>query len=172
MAKTIRIGGACAFYGDSSVAPTQLIAAGVDYLILDYLAEATMSVLGNMKRHRADLGYAADFTEWVWKDNLRALKDTGTKIVTNAGGVNPQACAARMAKIAADAGLSFRIAIVEGDDLLARVDELSDQPELFTGTPFPPADTIVTPISARRRSRARWRWARMWSLPGAPSIRR
>ena len=144
MAKTIRIGGACAFYGDSSVAPTQLIAAGVDYLILDYLAEATMSVLGNMKRHRADLGYAADFTEWVWKDNLRALKDTGTKIVTNAGGVNPQACAARMAKIAADAGLSFRIAIVEGDDLLARVDELSDQPELFTGTPFPPADTIVT----------------------------
>ncbi|MDR3389641.1 MAG: DUF1446 domain-containing protein [Rudaea sp.] len=144
MARTIRIGGACAFYGDSSVAPTQLIAAGVDYMILDYLAEATMSVLGNMKRRRADLGYAADFTEWVWKDNLRALKETGTRIVTNAGGVNPQGCAARMAKIAADAGLSFRIAIVEGDDLLGRVGELCDQPELFTGTPFPPAETIVT----------------------------
>lgn len=144
MAKTIRIGGACAFYGDSSVAPTQLVAAGVDYLILDYLAEATMSVLGNMKRHRADLGYAADFTEWVWKDNLHALRETGTKIVTNAGGVNPQSCAARMAKIAADAGLSFRIAIVEGDDLLGRVAELSDQQELFTGTPFPPVDKIVT----------------------------
>lgn len=53
MAKTIRIGGACAFYGDSSVAPTQLIAAGVDYIILDYLAEATMSVLGNIAPFRA-----------------------------------------------------------------------------------------------------------------------
>src|ERR1700710_1609359 len=144
MAKNIRIGGACAFYGDSSVAPAQLIAAGVDYIILDYLAEATMSVLGNMRKRRADLGYAADFTEWVWKDNLRALKETGTKVVTNAGGVNPQGCAVRMAKIAADAGLSFRIAIVEGDDLLGRVDELSDQQELFTGTPFPPVDKIVT----------------------------
>ncbi len=144
MAKNIRIGGACAFYGDSSVAPAQLIAAGVDYIILDYLAEATMSVLGNMRKRRADLGYAADFTEWVWKDNLRALKETGTKVVTNAGGVNPQGCASRMAKIAADAGLSFRIAIVEGDDLTDRLDEFADQNELFAGTPFPPSDSIVT----------------------------
>ncbi|MET0371418.1 MAG: acyclic terpene utilization AtuA family protein [Sphingobium sp.] len=144
MTRTVRIGGACGFYGDSSVAPAQLIGAGVDYLILDYLAEATMSVLGNMKKHRADLGYAADFTEWVWKDNLRAIKETGTRIVTNAGGVNPQGCAARLAKIAADAGLSFRIAIVEGDELLDRLDELSDQSEMFTGTPFPPREQIVT----------------------------
>jgi hypothetical protein len=144
MTKTIRIGGACAFYGDSSVAPAQLIAAGVDYIILDYLAEATMSVLGTMRRRRPDLGFANDFTEWVWKDNLRALKETGTKIVTNAGGVNPQACAARMAKIASDAGLSFRIAVVEGDDLLERIDELSGQHELYTGVAFPTPDTIVT----------------------------
>lgn len=60
MGKKIRIGGACAFYGDSSVAPAQLIAAGVDYIILDYLAEATMSVLGNMRKRRPDLGYATD----------------------------------------------------------------------------------------------------------------
>lgn len=144
MSKTVRIGGACGFYGDSSVAPGQLIAAGVDYIVLDYLAEATMSVLGNMRRHRDNLGYAADFTEWVWKDNLRAIKETGTRIVTNAGGVNSQACAARLAKIAADAGLSFRIAIVEGDDVLGRLDELSDQTEMFTGTAFPPQDAIVT----------------------------
>lgn len=144
MAKKIRIGGACAFYGDSSVAPGQLIAAGVNYIILDYLAEATMSVLGNMRKRRPDLGYATDFTEWVWKDNLHALKDTGTRIVTNAGGVNPQGCAARMAKIAADAGLSFRIAIVEGDDLLDRLDDLAGQAELFTGTPFPARESIVT----------------------------
>ncbi len=142
--KTVRIGGACAFYGDSSVAPTQLIAAGVDYLILDYLAEATMSALGAMKRHRADLGYAADFTEWVWKDNLAELKRTGTKIVTNAGGVNPRACLARMEQIARDAGIAMKIAIVEGDDLIDRLGEIDGQHELFTGAAFPPHDKVMT----------------------------
>jgi hypothetical protein len=140
----VRIGGACAFYGDSSVAPTQLIAAGVDYLVLDYLAEATMSVLGSMKAKRDSLGYAHDFTEWVWKDNLRALKETGTTIVTNAGGVNPRACLKRMEKIAAEAGLSFRIAIVEGDDMLGDLGAIAGDREMFTGVPFPPRDQIVT----------------------------
>ena len=144
MSKIVRIGGGCAFYGDSSLAPGQLIAAGVDYVILDYLAEATMSVLGSMRRHRDTLGYANDFTEWVWKDNLRSLKDTGTRVVTNAGGVNPRACAARMAKIAAEAGLVFRIAVVVGDDLIGRLDEIAGQSEMFTGAPFPPRDNIVT----------------------------
>lgn len=144
MAKVVRIGGACAFYGDSSVAPTQLIAAGVDYLVLDYLAEATMSVLGSMKAKRDSLGYAHDFTEWVWKDNLRALKETGTKIVTNAGGVNPRACLKRMEKIATEAGLSFRIAIVEGDDMLGDLDPIGGDREMFTGVPFPPREQIVT----------------------------
>ncbi|MCK9542342.1 MAG: DUF1446 domain-containing protein [Novosphingobium sp.] len=142
--KTIRIGGACAFYGDSSIAPTQLLDAGVDYLVLDYLAEATMSTLGAMRAHRDDLGYATDFTEWVWKDNLAVLKRTGAKIVTNAGGVNPRSCAARMEKLAADAGFSFRIAIVEGDEVIGALDTLSAQSELFTGTPFPPRDKIMT----------------------------
>jgi hypothetical protein len=144
MDRIIRIGGACAFYGDSSVAPTQLLAAGVDYLVLDYLAEATMSVLGQMRAKRDSLGYAHDFTEWVWKDNLRALKQSGTRIVTNAGGVNPRACAARMEKLAAEAGLAFCIAVVEGDDLKERVGELAQQREMFTGLPFPPQDQIVT----------------------------
>lgn len=144
MSKTIRIGGACAFYGDSSVAPTQLLHAGVDYLALDYLAEATMSVLGSMKAHNPALGYAADFTEWVWKDNLRLLKETGTRIVTNAGGVNPRACVARMEAIAREAGLSFRIAIVEGDDLLGRLELIEGDSEMFTGAPFPPRDKLLT----------------------------
>lgn len=142
--RIIRIGGACGFYGDSSVAPAQLIGAGVDYLVLDYLAEATMSVLGSMRRKRDTLGYAHDFTEWVWKDNLHAIKRTGTKIVTNAGGVNARACAARMADLAAKEGLDFRIAIVEGDDLIDRIDSLSGDREMFTGLPFPPADRINT----------------------------
>jgi hypothetical protein len=144
--RIVRIGGACAFFGDSSVAAPQLIAAGVDYLILDYLAEATMSVLGSMKAHRADLGYATDFTEWVWKDNLAALKAGGVRIVTNAGGVNPQACAARMAALAAKAGVPMRIAIVEGDDLSGQLDELATggATEMFTGLPFPAHEKVLT----------------------------
>lgn len=144
MTKTVKIGGACAFYGDSSVAPAQLIAAGVDYLILDYLAEATMSTLGAMRAHRSDLGYATDFTEWVWKDNLRALKERNVRIVTNAGGVNPRACVERMRKLAAEAGIEAKIAYVEGDDVLGRIEEFSGDPELFTGVAFPPIDRVVT----------------------------
>lgn len=146
MGKCVKIGGACAFYGDSSVAPTQLLDAGVDYLILDYLAEATMSTLGQMKAARDDMGYALDFTDWVWKDNLRRLKETGTRIVTNAGGVNPAACVAKMRKIAEEAGLSFKIAIVHGDDVTDHLPAMSDAgvTEMFTGTPFPPTDAITS----------------------------
>lgn len=142
--KIIRIGGACAFYGDSSVAPTQLIEAGCDYIALDYLAEATMSVLGSMIAHNPALGYATDFTEWVWKDNLHALKETGCKVVTNAGGVNPHACAARMEAIAREAGLSFRIAIADGDDLKPRLDLIANDREMFTDVPFPDPAKVVT----------------------------
>lgn len=144
MTKVVRIGGACAFYGDSSVAPGQLIKAGVDYLILDYLAEATMAAFGGMRKAGHPVGYAGDFTEWVWKDNLRELKARGTKIVTNAGGLTPKACAARMHELAKEAGISFRIAVVEGDDIIGRIDEISSDTEMFTGAPFPPRDQIMT----------------------------
>lgn len=144
MSKVVRIGGACAFYGDSSVAPTQLIKAGVDYLILDYLAEATMAAFGGMRKAGHPVGYATDFTDWVWKDNLRELKATGTKIVTNAGGLTPKACAEKMHAMAKEAGLSFRIAYIEGDDIIGRVGELSHTTEMFTGAPFPPVEQIMT----------------------------
>lgn len=89
MNKVVRIGGAGGFLGDSSVAAPQLLKGGkLDYMILDYLAEATMSALGQLKAARPDQGYARDFTEWVWKDNLQDLKAQGVKIVTNAGGLN------------------------------------------------------------------------------------
>ncbi|WP_296221825.1 acyclic terpene utilization AtuA family protein, partial [uncultured Sphingomonas sp.] len=66
MAKVVRIGGAGGFLGDSSVAAPQLLAGGkLDYMILDYLAEATMAPLGQLKQVRPDQGYARDFTEWV-----------------------------------------------------------------------------------------------------------
>lgn len=147
MVKVVRIGGAGGFLGDSSVAAPQLLKGGkLDYMILDYLAEATMSALGQLKAARPDQGFARDFTEWVWKDNLQELKAQGVKIVTNAGGLNPQACRARMEELAAAAGLSFKIAVVEGDDLMDRLDDLAARglTEMFTGAPFPDRDRVFT----------------------------
>lgn len=140
MTKVVRIGGAGGFLGDSSTAAPQLLRGGaLDYMILDYLAEATMSALGQLKAARPEEGFARDFTEWVWKDNLRELKASGVKIITNAGGLNPHACRARMEALAAAAGLSFRIAVVEGDDLMGRLGELAQRglAEMYTGAPFP-----------------------------------
>ncbi len=147
MGKVVRIGGAGGFLGDSSVAAPQLLASGVlDYMILDYLAEATMAPLGQLKQVRPDQGYARDFTEWVWKDNLHAFKEQGVRIVTNAGGVNPAACRARMEALAAEAGLSFKIAIVTGDDLIDRVPDFAaaDVTEMFSDAPFPEPAKVWT----------------------------
>ncbi len=147
MAKVVRIGGAGGFLGDSSVAAPQLLKGGkLDYMILDYLAEATMSSLGQLKAARPDQGYARDFTEWVWKDNLQELKAQGVKIITNAGGLNPRACRARMEELAAAAGLSFKIAIVEGDDLMDQLEALKAQglSEMFTDAPFPDPKAVFS----------------------------
>ena len=145
MAKVVRIGGAGGFLGDSSVAAPQLLKGGnLDYMILDYLAEATMSILGQIKRERPGEGFARDFTEWVWTDNLAEFKAQGVKVITNAGGLNPHACRARMEELAAAAGLSFKIAVVEGDDLMEGIDALAGMTELYTGAPFPPKDKLFT----------------------------
>ena len=146
-AKVVRIGGAGGFLGDSSTAAPQLLRGGrLDYMILDYLAEATMSALGQLKAARPEQGYARDFTDWVWKDNLREFKAQGVKVVTNAGGLNPRACRDRMEKIAAEAGLTFKIAVIEGDDLQDRLPELSGRSlsEMFTGAPFPDPSKVFS----------------------------
>ncbi|OWK28355.1 hypothetical protein SPDO_27570 [Sphingomonas dokdonensis] len=147
MGKVVRIGGAGGFLGDSSVAAPQLLASGMlDYMILDYLAEATMAPLGQLKQVRPEQGYARDFTEWVWKDNLHAFKEQGVRVVTNAGGVNPAACRARMEALAAEAGLSFKIAIVTGDDLIDRVPDFATAgvTEMFNDAPFPEPTKVWT----------------------------
>jgi len=143
-ARIVRIGGAGGFWGDSQTAMPQLLASGpLDYIILDYLAEVTISLLARANTRQPERGYARDFTEWVWKDNLRALKAAGVRIVTNAGALNPAACRTRMEEIAAEAGLTFKIAIVEGDDLRARLAQFAGEHEMFSGAAAPePAHVI------------------------------
>jgi len=140
--KIVRIGGACAFLGDASIATPQLLRSGqVDYLIFDYLAEVTMGVLGQLKQRDSTKGYADHFASVIVTENLQDLLARKVKIVTNAGGVNPLALRDKLQRIAAHAGAHFRIAVVLGDDLTMQAGKLRERgcAEMFSGKPMPPS---------------------------------
>jgi hypothetical protein len=125
MTKTVRIGGASGFWGDSSVGAPQLVAHGnVDYLVFDYLAELTMSILAAAKAKDAALGYATDFVTVTMKGILHDVVAHGIRVISNAGGVNPRACAEAIRALAQEQGIHIRIAVVEGDDLLPQIETL------------------------------------------------
>jgi hypothetical protein len=145
-ATSVRIGNGCGFWGDNRDAPVLLAEHGrLDYLTLEYLAELTMSILALQKQRDPQAGFAGDF-----RDALRRLtpvlrNQPGLKIVTNAGGMNPAACAAHARGILDAGGLGDRrIAVVQGDDLLPRLDQL-----LADGQPLTNLDT-GEPLSAVR----------------------
>lgn len=139
-AKTIRIGGASGYWGDSQDAPRQLVMKGnVDYLVFDYLAEVTMSILVRAKQKSPELGYARDFVDLAMKPLLHEIKARGIKVVANAGGVNVEACAAALAKAAAEAGVDLKIGTVDGDNLSDDLKALRGEgiSEMFSGKPMP-----------------------------------
>src|SRR4051812_24755797 len=114
--KRIRIGNGCGFWGDNLDAPLRLAEAGrLDYLTLEYLAELTMSILALLKAKDAGAGYATDFIDVLGRLAPALKAQPGLKIVTNAGGMNPHACAAQAKAVLARAGVERRIAIVTGD---------------------------------------------------------
>ena len=138
--KIVRIGCASGFWGDSEMSAPQLVLSGqIDYLVFDYLAEITMSLLARAREKNPDLGYAPDFVSGPMRKLAREIKDRGIRVVSNAGGVNATACRAALERVAAEAGVDFRIAVVEGDDLLDRADEFraQGQTEMFTGEAMP-----------------------------------
>jgi hypothetical protein len=125
--KTVRIGGASGFWGDSSVGAPQLVRYGrVDYLVFDYLAELTMSILAAARLRKPELGYATDFVTVTMKGLLREIAERGIRVVSNAGGIHPQGCADAIAALAAGQGLSLRIAVVEGDDVMPLLPSLRE----------------------------------------------
>ena len=145
--RIIRIGGASGFWGDSSVAATQLVASGqVDYLVFDYLAELTMSILAAARQKNAALGYATDFVTVAMRAVLNDVVQRGIRVVSNAGGVNPQECAAALQALAEELGVNVKIAVVTGDDVMPLIPTLreADPParELQSGVPLP--ERIVT----------------------------
>lgn len=138
--RVVRIGGASGYWGDSADAARQLVEqGGIDYLVFDYLAEVTMSILVRARARDPEAGYARDFVELVMKPLLPEIHRRGIRVIANAGGVNVPACARALAKVAEEAGLSLRIATVAGDDLSGRQDELrsDDVREMTTGRPMP-----------------------------------
>lgn len=138
--RTVRIGGASGFWGDSMVAAPQLVERGkVDYLVFDYLAETTMAILAGARRRKPEMGYATDFVDIAMKAVLPQVVRRGIRVVSNAGGINPQGCAAALAALAASMGLSPRIAVVAGDDVSALMPGLREAgaADMFTGEPLP-----------------------------------
>jgi Acyclic terpene utilisation family protein AtuA len=123
---TVRIAAGQGFWGDWMEAPWRQVTGGpVDYLMMDYLAEVTMSIMQKQKSRDPSLGYAKDFIP-LMERLLPVLVERGIKVTTNAGGVNPAACAQAVAAVGRRLGLSGKITIgvVTGDDLLGRLDQL------------------------------------------------
>lgn len=138
--KVVRIGGASGFWGDSSVGAPQLVQSGlIDFLVFDYLAETTMAILAAARAKHPDMGYATDFVDIAMKSVLPEVMQRGIKVVANAGGINPQACAKALQALAASQGLQPRIAVVEGDDITALLPGLREQgcTDMFNGEPLP-----------------------------------
>ena len=142
MTKVVRVGAGQGFWGDDLDAPRRQVEGGqIDYLMLDYLAEVTMSILQKQKERDPSLGYARDFVAAI-ESVLPGVIERGVKVIANAGGVNPPACAAALKAATAkrDGGRGLRIGVVTGDDLLARLDELIESGHLLdnmdTGEPL------------------------------------
>ncbi|MEY2954019.1 MAG: hypothetical protein RLZZ401_2106 [Pseudomonadota bacterium] len=140
--KVVRIGGASGFWGDSSVGAPQLVHSGqIDYLVFDYLAELTMSILAGARIKRPDLGYATDFVTVAMRQVLHEVVARGIRVVSNAGGVNPQGCAAALRALADQLGMPLKVAVVAGDDVMPLLPTLREaQPpvgELQSGAPLP-----------------------------------
>lgn len=125
MKEKIRIASGQGFWGDLIDAPYHQVTKGdIDYLVMDYLAEVTMSILQKQKNKNPKLGYARDIPELMRKI-LPITKPKGIKIITNGGGVNPQACAESCIQAAMEIGIDkLKIGIVIGDDIKDRIDEI------------------------------------------------
>ncbi|WP_018656097.1 acyclic terpene utilization AtuA family protein [Actinomadura flavalba] len=124
MSEPLRIGNASGFYGDRFSAVREMLEGGpLDVLTGDYLAELTMLILGRSKLKDPHGGYATTFLRQM-EETLGLAVERGTRIVTNAGGLNPRGLAAKLRELAEKLGLDVAVAHVEGDDLLPRAGDL------------------------------------------------
>ena len=145
--KSIRIGGASGYWGESDMGLPQFLQQGdLDYVVFDYLAEITLSIMARARALDPNQGYASDFVDQVMAPHLHAIAKQGVKILSNAGGVNPLACAAALREHIQKQGLDLRVAVITGDDLMPTVGALAEESvaEMFTGEAFPPVDRVAS----------------------------
>ncbi|MFN2315372.1 MAG: acyclic terpene utilization AtuA family protein [Gemmatimonadales bacterium] len=136
--RVVRVASGQGFWGDWLEAPVRQVRDGhVDYLMMDYLAEVTMSIMQKQKSRNPEAGYARDFVP-LMERILPDIADKGVRVITNAGGVNPRGCAEAVVEAARRTKLSrkLRIAVVSGDDMMGRLDDL-----IARGHPLKDMDT-------------------------------
>lgn len=139
MSEIVRIGCGGGFWGDSDQGPIQLVEYGeIDFLVMDYLAEITMSLLARARVKQPDGGYPADFVA-LFARLAPSLAAKGIRVVANAGGVNPAGCCAALQAALDSAGVKLKVAAVTGDDLLFAADRLrvDGVRDFATGAPLP-----------------------------------
>lgn len=135
----VRLGCWAAFWGDTSTAVDQILdGSEVDYLVSDYLSEITMALLARARAKDPNAGFVPDAVR-VLTPRLADIRERGIKIVTNAGALNPVACARAFEEAAKQAGVTLRIAAIEGDDLMGQLADLraAGAADMFTGELLP-----------------------------------
>uniref|UniRef100_A0A0K2U1T6 Putative LOC100692109 [Oreochromis niloticus] n=1 Tax=Lepeophtheirus salmonis TaxID=72036 RepID=A0A0K2U1T6_LEPSM len=145
---SIRVGCASGFWGDTPTAPRQFFKGAekeVDYVVYDYLSELTMSLLSAAKMKNPALGYAPDFVSAGIGPYLSDIKEKGIKVITNAGGINTEACAKSIREACKETGVDLKIATVSGDNLLGRKDiQFNGVREMFSNESLPSKITSMT----------------------------
>mgnify|MGYP006215118255 FL=1 len=129
----LRIANCSGYYGDRLSAAREMVDGGpIDVLTGDYLAELTMAILFNQKLKRGeDKGYVGTFLKQL-QDVASTCKDKNIKIVTNAGGLNPQSMTNEIRQILNELNIDMKVAYIEGDNLMSRIEELQKNGEEFT----------------------------------------
>lgn len=161
MRENIRIAGGQGFWGDLLEAPERQVEGGpIDYLMLDYLAEVTMSIMQKQRARDPNAGYAKDFVP-LMKQILPACVKRNIRVTANAGGVNVEGCAQAVRQVARDLGLAgrLRIGMVAGDDIMARIDDL-----LARGVELRNMDTGVPLTTVRDRIQSANAYLGAWPI--------
>lgn len=138
--RVVKIGCASGFWGDTNTAAFQLVhLTDINYLVFDYLSEITMSIMAKAMMVEPKHGYALDFVSRVMAPLLKKIAEKKIKVISNAGGVNPLACRDALQKIIKEYGLDLKVAVVLGDDLLPKHEQLKSQniQEMFSGEALP-----------------------------------